>query len=109
MTTFSQVMAALRNGMTQEELNDTMQEVVEAVKEHRKAGEITIKLKITPNADTVFVSDTITAKKPEPERSKTIFFTDDHGNLLRRDPNQHELPLREVKDAETDAVEPKEA
>lgn len=96
MTTFGQVIGSLRGGAAQEELNDLVQQVVEAAKEHRRAGSVTITLKISPNGDTVLVKDDIKAKVPEPDRPSTIFFTDEHGNLLRRNPNQPELDLREV-------------
>jgi len=98
MTTFAQIVSVLRGGRTQSELDDAIQSVVEDVKEHRKAGSVTVTLKITPNGDTVLVSDQVKAAIPQEQRSNTVFFTDDHGNLLRRDPRQSELPLREVAD-----------
>lgn len=99
MTTFGQIIGSLRGGAAQDELNDKVQEVVEAAKEHRRAGSISLTLKISPNGDTVLVKDEIKAKVPEADRPSTMFFTDEHGNLLRRNPNQPEFDLREVKPA----------
>lgn len=100
-----------RSGGLHGELSDGLSELVTAVSEHRKAGTLTLTLKVTPNNDgvTVTVTDKVAVKAPEADRGAAIFFVDEDGNLLRRDPRQIELPLREVqrpgvRDADSEAV-----
>lgn len=102
MSTFSDIVGSLEGGRAFEQLNDSLIEVVTAVLAHRKVGEITLTVKVSPNGETaVSVVPTIKVKVPEAARAVTTFFADEHGNLLRRDPRQRELPLREVADPTT--------
>lgn len=102
MSTFTDIIGSLEGGRAFEQLNDSLIEVVQAVVAHRKAGEIILSVKVNPNGESaVSVVPTIKVKVPEATRAVTTFFADDHGNLLRRDPRQRELPLREVADKET--------
>lgn len=95
-----------RGGLTHAELGDALAEVVAAVVEHGKVGTLTYTVKIKPSGDgvSVFVTDTITRKAPEGDRSAALFFADEDGNLTRKDPRQQELPLREVPRAEAREV-----
>lgn len=71
--------------------------MVLAVTRHRKVGEITVTIKVSPNGDNaVSVVAAVKSKVPESARGVTVFFADGGGTLLRRNPNQPELPLREV-------------
>lgn len=101
-----------RGGGLHGELSDAMQTLVQAVDEHRKPGTLTLTVKIAPNSDgaTVTVSDKLVLKAPEGDRGAAIFFIDVDGNLVRRDPRQIELPLREVERPPVrEADEPKAA
>jgi hypothetical protein len=90
-----------RGGGLHGELSDALSELVLAVSEHRKAGTLALTVKITPNNDgvTVTVTDKIKLTVPEGERGAAIFFADENGNLLRRDPRQTELPLQGIDGA----------
>lgn len=102
MNSLTDVIGNLEGGRTLERLNDKLVDVVTAVLQHRKEGEISISLKIKPNGETaVSVTTTVKVKTPEAATAVTTFFADEHGNLLRRDPRQRTLPFREVADAET--------
>lgn len=102
MSTFTDVVGGLEGGRAFEQLNDALAEVVQAVLHHRKIGEITLSVKVSPNGESaVSIVPTIKIKAPEGARAVTTFFADEHGNLLRRDPRQRELPLREVADTTT--------
>ncbi len=105
---FAAFLQEQRRGGLHGELTDRLAEVVQAVQEHGKPGSLTLKLSIKPNGDgtTMTVSDDISCKTPEPERGAAIFFADDDGNLLRHDPRQLEIPVREVPKPE---AEPKAA
>lgn len=97
MRSFADILRQLQSGRTWNELQDSLHEVCQAVATHRKPGEITLKLKITPNGETtVLVHDEIKVKAPEPPRANTLFFMTSDGGLVRDDPNQPDLPLREV-------------
>lgn len=89
-----------RNGGLHGELSDTLAEVVRSALEHRKKGKITITIDVAPNADgqTVVITDNVVPKIPLGERGASIWFADEEGNVSRRNPNQPELPLRELRE-----------
>ncbi|MCR9254757.1 MAG: hypothetical protein NXI16_01525 [Alphaproteobacteria bacterium] len=93
---FADVLRSLGQS-TYQEMGDRLHEVVEGVQETGKVGEITIKLKVKPNAEgSVLVENEIKSKVPEPPRSATHFFTTAGGGLVRNDPNQTEMDLPKV-------------
>jgi hypothetical protein len=97
MSNFADVLGSIEGGILFNQLNEQLQDLVVAVTDHRKAGEITLTLKILPNGDrAVSVTGAIKSKVPEAAKGMTIFYADGGGNLLRRDPRQQELALREV-------------
>lgn len=103
---FLDTVRQLRNGKTQDELSEAINELVQACRDTGKAGELVLKIKINPDKGgngQYFLSDEVNVKKPKYERSKTLMFGTPEGNLQRTDPNQHELPLRSVN-ADTAAV-----
>ena len=82
-------------------MGELLAEVVTAVQEVGKPGEVTLQLKIKPNGHHgVAVEDTVKAEIPEAPRGQTLFFTDANGGLHRRDPRQQDLPLRQVEPQE---------
>lgn len=98
---FSATVAQLRGGRTQEELSKKLNELVNACRDTGKSGTISLKITIKPDkGDTgqYFLEDNTTVKLPEFERGKTLMFGTPDGNLQRTDPNQGELPLRQVND-----------
>ena len=102
MSNFADVLGGLEGGIALLQLNDQLQELVQAGTKHRKAGEIALTLKVSPNGETaVSVAAAVKAKIPEGARGVTVFFADASGNLLRRNPNQPELPLREVAETKS--------
>lgn len=86
-----------RAGVTHAELTEAMAQVVAAVLEHGKVGELRLSLKVKRVGERmVEVADTIVVKVPQGEREGSLFFTDLAAGLHRNDPRQPELPLREV-------------
>ena len=75
------------------------QQLVDAVRDTNKAGEITIKLTVTPSGwkrgtglpNQVDVEPKISTKIPKPNMGKSIFFLDDNNKLTRNDPDQEEM------------------
>ncbi len=97
---FADVLRELGGGSTYEDLTAKLAEVVEAVTQTRKVGEISIKIRVKPNGDSgVIVTDEIKTKVPEPTHGDTVFFVTSGGSLVRQDPRQQDLPLRRVEGA----------
>ncbi len=98
---FADVIRELSSGEDYEDLTTKLGEVVTGVIETGKVGEITLKLKVKPNGEgSVLASADIKAKVPEKSRRETIFFATSSGSLVRNDPRQADLPLRDVSAAE---------
>lgn len=89
----------LENGEVVCDLTAQIQKVTAAAIETRKAGSITLTLKIAPTGrGNITVDAQIASKIPEHDRPSTGFFTTPDGQLIRDDPNQPKLPLRSVED-----------
>lgn len=94
---FADVLRDLAGGQSYDQLTGALSEIVEAVMLTRKAGDLTLKLKITPNGEnSVRIADEIKVKVPEENRGHSIFFVASGGILSRNDPRQGDLPLRDV-------------
>lgn len=101
MSNFADVLGSVEGGVAFNQINEALQDLVVAVQNTHKAGEITVTLKITPNGEhAVSVAASFKTKEPAPAKAVTIFYADGGGNLLRRDPRQPELPLRDVTEPE---------
>lgn len=94
---FAAVLQQIAKGTAHAELSELLNQLTTAVAEHRKAGTLTLTLRIEPTkgTDTLTVSATSVLKAPRATEA-SIFFATDDGNLTRDDPNQLQLPLREV-------------
>lgn len=94
---FSQFLIEQRDGAAHQELSEKLAEVVAAAVALEKPGSVTLKLSIRlAPGGTFAVFDEITAKVPQADRPASLFYPDRKGGLHRRNPNQPELPLREV-------------
>jgi len=93
---FQRTLGDHRKGNVFVDLSESLQECVEAVMELGKPATLTLKLKLTPNGESVALTDEITTKLPKATPKASIFFaTEDH--LLQRDnPNQQEMDLKTV-------------
>lgn len=106
---FADILRDIRAGQVADQAATGMQELVAAVREHGKKGELVLKIVVEPmkgNEDALAVSGDVTSKIPKAAPKAAIFFADDDGNLLRDDPRQIALPgLRRVDLPENDAKE----
>lgn len=94
---FADVIRDLAGGMVYENLTTQLGEVVSAVIETGKVGEISLKLSVKPNSEgSVLVTAAVKQKLPEPALGSTLFFATTTGSLVRNDPRHMDMNLREV-------------
>lgn len=95
---FGDLLREHRNGSTHDELSDAMQALVAAVVEEGKAGKLTLTISIKPmgRGDGLEVAADIKVAAPKPHPGVSIFFASPENNLVRQDPRQIALELREV-------------
>lgn len=96
---FADVLRDLNHGQVADEAAVLMQELVNSVRSQGKKGTFTLKIDVAPmkgNSRALLISASATSKPPSSEPIAAAFFADDDGNLLRDDPRQTALPLREV-------------
>lgn len=94
---FALVLQEMRKGGLHTELGDELAELVLQCTATAKKGSLTITLNVDPGDDgMVVIDDKIVVKSPRYDTAKTIYWTDERGNLLRNRPDQAPLPLREI-------------
>lgn len=95
---FAQWLHEQRGGLLHDELSDALAELVQDCVETGKKGTLTLKVNVAPNKDdvTLLLTDDVAIKAPKHDAKPALFFYDADGNLLRKDPRQTELNLREV-------------
>lgn len=95
---FAQFVQEQRDGAAHGELSEMLQDLVAAVVEHNKAGKLTLTITVQPGEayGTYLVRDDVKSSPPKPDKTASLFYADDRGNLSRRNPMQPELPLRPV-------------
>ena len=93
MRPFNQILPELSRGATLERLTEALGQVTEAVEKTGQAGSLTLKLNMKSNGDgSVMIEEQISAKVPDADRGKTLFFVTADNDLSRRDPRQPDLP-----------------
>lgn len=97
---FYQTLAYLSRGSLDGECAEALAEVVKRVRETGKAGTFTLTLKVSKlnarDEDAVKITPTVSTKLPKLAPYETVMFSTYDGDLLREDPRQQKLPLREV-------------
>lgn len=99
-TPFSQQLAFLSKGSLDAELTQALADVVKAVRETGKAGSVTLTLKVgmlnQRDENAVKVSPAVKITTPKLPPYESVMFSTADGDLLRDDPKQRKLDLREV-------------
>lgn len=100
---FADWLAEQRKGHAAAEAAAALNELIEAVQEYGKAGQMSLTIKVKPagsGGSTVFVTDEISLRLPKSEPEAALFFVDDDNNLVRTDPRQMTIDsaLRSVPD-----------
>jgi hypothetical protein len=87
-----------RGGVTHDELSDALQELVAAVTAEGKGGTLTFKIKVKPagKSGALEVTDEVKVTAPAQTRSASIFYASPENNLIREDPKQIKLDLRQI-------------
>lgn len=87
-----------RGGATHDDLSDRLQELVAAVTDEGRAGTLTMTISIKPlgKNDGLEVGVDLKIKPPVPKVGVSLFFASPENNLVRQDPRQQTMELREV-------------
>jgi hypothetical protein len=88
-----------RNGVTLDELSDALQELVAAVTDEGKAGKLTLTVSVKPmgrDSGALEVACDIKCALPKKTPGTSVFFASPENNLVRQDPRQQTLELREI-------------
>jgi hypothetical protein len=99
---FTNTIGGVRKGALIDELSVKLQELTIAVRKAGRPGRLLLTLDLKPASvgddTTLIIEDDVSIKLPKPQRARTIMFSTEDGQLLRKDPRQAELELREVPD-----------
>lgn len=96
---FGDFIQELNHGGSHSELSAALNELVTAVSDLGKGGTLTYTIKVAPAGRAegmVTVTDDVKLKLPVGARPDSVFFITPDGNLMRDNPAQPRLPLREV-------------
>lgn len=94
MRPITDVLREYRNGRLADIASQRLAELVQAVDETNKPGELTIKFKVKPEkggGSQKTIACDVKSKIPEIDLPEAVFFSDDEGNLHRTDPAQREM------------------
>jgi hypothetical protein len=96
---FAAVLQDINNGAVADQLAHDVQNLVQTVRQFGRKGKLTVTLEVAPrkgNAAALNLTARRDLKLPQEEPVESVFFADTDGNLLRDDPRQPQLPLREL-------------
>lgn len=97
---FLSFIEAHKGGDAISEISKAMRQAAAATQLTGKASAVDFQIKIQPatkgSAATLVIVTKTKTKLPEIEQPGSIFYADDDFNLVREDPKQIKLPLREV-------------
>ncbi len=98
---FPKLLTELREGETVRELSEGLTDLVQAVRQQNKQGTISLKITVQPTGKAggiaLIITDDIQVKAPKAERSETLVFSSDSYQLSLNNPNQKDLPFRELE------------
>lgn len=101
-TNYNELIAYLNRGDLNAELSSELAELVKMVRLTGKQGTINLKLKVAMankrDEDTMTITPQITTSLPQLDQATAIMFSTADGDLLKNDPKQHELDLKEIRE-----------
>ncbi len=92
---FVDTLRDVRAGLVLDELDVSLQQLVQQIQRTNKAGSLRLTLEIKPmkgSTDAVVVSATVVTKEPKFTEGGTVLFPTPDGNLTRSHHKQAELP-----------------
>jgi hypothetical protein len=103
---FTDTLGEIEGGIFLRELTAQFYDVVRACMDTRKAGAIKLAIKVSPTGKgSVELDAKMDASVPEHDRPSTTFFVTPEGTLMRDDPRQPRLPLRQVETTSNDPIQ----
>lgn len=102
---FADILHDLGRGEVIDEAAVMLSDLVQTVRATGKKGSFTLRVEVSPfkgSSRQLMVTARPESKLPKGDPIAAIFFTDDAGNLLRNDPMQPALPLRDVARADAE-------
>lgn len=103
---FAEFVVQQRRGALNSEAAEKLAELVAAVTELGKAGQLTIVVKVAPGkGDSLEVTDDVRVKLPEPDRATALWFADGDHNLTRLNPAQQPLPAMQAVRNEPEEID----
>lgn len=110
---FAEFLQEQRAGVLHAEVGEALNELVAAVHDIGKPGELTLIIRVKPAArnasETVVVEDEVKMKLPQQDRPAAIFFVDKEFNLTRNNPFQVEMFPRAVPGQNQEEPQPRPA
>lgn len=94
MRPITDILREIRKGRAVDLASQRMAEIVQAVDETGKAGELIISIKVKPEkggGSQKVIQVGVKAKIPEMDLPEGVFFSDSEGDLHRTDPAQNEM------------------
>jgi hypothetical protein len=87
-----------RGGVTHDELSDALQALVADVVAEGKGGKLSFTISVKPadKGGALIVADEIKLTPPKKSKSGSIFYASPDNNLIRQDPKQMAMELREI-------------
>ena len=94
---FERLIREHRRGAIAAKATEKLAEAIEVAIDREKQTKLNITIKITPqNGDQVLIDAEVDNVLPKTAIPRGTMFVDEHNCLHRSDPNQRELPLREL-------------
>lgn len=100
---FAVLLGELEDGVLLDDLTKSLKEIVQELEDVslRKGGSavkgaLTLKLAVTAKDGVIEIIPDLATKTPTMSRRRSIFWRGKDGLLVRADPNQPDLPLRDV-------------
>lgn len=100
MRPITDVLRDVRKGAAVNEATEALADAVRAVDATGKAASVTIKITVKPSVARDAekrIAVAIAASLPRADIDEALFFSDEHGDLLRTDPRQEELRFAEAQ------------
>lgn len=98
---FLNIIQQHKAGAAISDLSAALKQVTSAVQLTGKTGKVTLEMTVTPatkgDPGTLVFLTKVKAKAPETEAPGSIFYADEDFNLVREDPKQARLPLKELE------------